>query len=152
LEHVDDCKRRHRVNAFQCRETCNGEAHFFAWLTNWSLNPANVVTLGNRGARCRWKIENEGFNLQKNSGFNLEHAYSTGELQIKNFYVLLQIAHLILQLVERGSLLSRDAKTLFGSLANLARRLAESIRNVLISTDALDPAQAAAIQIRLNTS
>jgi len=38
----------------------------------------------------------------------------------------------ILQLIERGSLLGRDAQALFGSLANLARRLAESIRNVRI--------------------
>jgi hypothetical protein len=111
-----------------------------------------VLALGNRGGRCRWKIENEGFNLQKNSGFNLEHAYSTGQLQIKNLYVLLQIAHLILQLVERGSLLTRDAKKLFGWLANLARRLAESIRNILIPAEATDPAHAASIQIRLNTS
>jgi hypothetical protein len=152
LEHVDDQKRRHRVNAFQCQEKQDGESHFFAWLTNWSVNSETVTALGNRGARCRWKIENEGFNLQKNSGFNLEHAYSTGQLQIKNFYVLLQIAHLILQLMERGSLLTRDAKKLFGSLANLARRLCESIRNVLIPANATDPAQAANIQIRLNTS
>jgi hypothetical protein len=154
LEHVDDQGRSHRVNALQCHEHGEDgegtEEHFFAWLTNWSVNRDSVVALGNRGGRCRWKIENEGFNLQKNGGFNLEHAYSTGELQIKNFYVLLQIAHLILQLVERGSLLTRDAKTLFGSLANLARRLAESIRNVLIPPDATDPAQAAKIQIRLD--
>jgi hypothetical protein len=152
LEHVDDQKRHHRVNAFQCEEKQDGKDHFFAWLTNWSIQSDNVATLGNRGGRCRWKIENEGFNVQKNSGFNLEHAYSTGLLQIKNFYVLLQIAHLILQLVERGNLLSRDAKKLFGSLANLARRLTESIRNVLISADANDPALAAKIQIRFNTS
>ncbi len=161
LEHVDDQKRRHRVNAFQCQEEQDGEEgkdgkeaepSFFAWLTNWSVSGDNVVALGNRGGRCRWKIENEGFNIQKNSGFNLEHAYSTGQLQIKNFYVLLQIAHLILQLVERGSLLTCDAKKLFGSLANLARRLTESIRNVLIPADATDPAKAAKIQIRFNTS
>jgi hypothetical protein len=152
LEHVDDRKRRHRVNAFQCREKHDGQNRFFAWLTNFSVNADSVVTLGNRGGRCRWKIENEGFNLQKNGGFNLEHAYSIGSLQIRNFYVLLQIAHLILQLVERGSLLTRQAKQLFGSLANLARRLAESIRNVLIAADATDPTNAAKIQIRLNTS
>jgi len=152
LEHVDDQKRRHRVNAFQCQEKQDGETHFFAWLTNWSVSGDSVVALGNRGGRCRWKIENEGFNLQKNSGFNLEHAYSTGQLQIKNFYVLLQIAHLILQMVERGNLLPRNAKKLFGSLANLARRLSESIRNVLIPADATDSAQAAKIQIRINTS
>jgi hypothetical protein len=59
---------------------------------------------------------------------------------------------LILQLAEHGSLLTRDAKKLFGSLANLARRLSESIRNVLIPADATDPDQAAKIQVRLNTS
>ena len=110
------------------------------------------MTLGNRGGRCRWKIENEGFNVQKNNGFNLEHAYSTGDWQIKNFYILLQIAHLILQLVERGRLFGPDAKKLFGSLIDLARRLAESIRNVLIPAEAVDPANARSIQIRLNTS
>jgi hypothetical protein len=152
LEHVDDRKRCHHPNAFQCRETQGSRDTTFVWLTNWSINEGNVADLANRGGRCRWKIENEGFNLQKNSGFKLEHVYSTGERQIKNFYVLLQIAHLILQLIERGSLLSRDAKKLFGSLASLAVRLAESIRNALIPAEALDPAKAKARQIRLNTS
>ena len=49
--------------------------------------------LVNRGARLRWEIENEGFNL--------EHAYSTKNRRIKNYYLLLQIAHLILQLMEK---------------------------------------------------
>jgi hypothetical protein len=124
----------------------------FAWLTNFDIDADHVATLANQGARCRWKIENEGFNIQKNGGFNLEHAYSTGERQIKNFYLLLQIAHMILQLMERGSLLSDDCQRLFGSLRNLSRRLAESIRNRPIPPEALDPAAAASIQIRLNTS
>jgi hypothetical protein len=152
LEHVDDQKRSHQVNAFQCREEQDGQSTLFAWLTNWPVSRDTVVTLGNRGGRCRWKIENEGFNVQKNNGFNLEHAYSTGDWQIKNFYILLQIAHLILQLVERGRLFGTDAKKLFGSLIDLARRLAESIRNVLIPAEAVDPANARSIQIRLNTS
>jgi hypothetical protein len=152
LEHLDDQQRRHQVNAFQCREQQGLEKTLFVWLTNWHISQDTVVALANRGGRCRWKIENQGFNIQKNGGFNLEHAYSTGERQIKNFYVLLQIAHLILQLLERGSLLTQDARKLFGSLRNLARRLAESIRNVLIPAEAIDSKLAAAIQIRLNTS
>jgi hypothetical protein len=157
LEHLDDRKRRHRLGAFQCRETKPhdkdpAKATLFAWLTNFTLGPQNIADLTNRGGRCRWKIENQGFNIQKNGGFNLEHAYSTGQRQIKNFYLLLQIAHLLTQLMERGSLLAQDAKRLFGSLSNLTRRLAESIRYVLIPPEALDPALAAAIQIRLNSS
>ena len=152
LEHIDDQKRLHRLNAFQCLQR-NGEARTrFVWLTNFQITPDNVATLANRGGRCRWKIENEGFNIQKNGGFNLEHAYSTGERQIKNLYILLQIAHILVQLIERGSLLGQDCKRLFGSLRNLSRRLAESIRNHLIPIAALDPASPQRFQIRLNTS
>ena len=154
LEHIDDRKRCHRVNAFQCLETCQGEdtVSCFVWLTDFSLLPEDVEELANRGARCRWKIENEGFNVQKNGGFNLEHAYSTKLTQMHNWYLLLQIAHLILQLMERGSLLRQDAKRSFGSLAGMTRRLWESIRNILIPDEALDNAAAARIQIRLNSS
>jgi hypothetical protein len=152
LEYVDDQGRHQRFHAFQCHEQDGQVKKFFAWLTNFTIRPENVVALGNRGARCRWKIENEGFNIQKNGGFNLEHAYSTGERQIKNFYVLLQIAHMILQLMEHGSLLGGDCKRMFGSIRNLARRLAESIRNRLIPYEATDPSVAGCIQIRLDTS
>jgi hypothetical protein len=152
LEHRDDQKRLHRFHAFQCLERIGPRRRRFAWLTNFDLHADTVATLANQGARCRWKIENEGFNIQKNGGFHLEHAYGTGQRQIKNFYLLLQIAHMILQLLERGSLLSTDCKRLFGSLRNLARRLAESLRNRLIPPQALDPVLAAAIQIRINTS
>ena len=75
-----------------------------------------------------------------------------GQRQIKNDYVLLQIARLILQLIECGNLLTADAKRLFGSLRNLARRLAESIRNRLIPPEAIDPDAAHGIQIRLDSS
>jgi len=150
LQYVDDQNRQQRFNAFQCHEQIGKDKHFFAWMTNFSIRADNVAALANRGGRCRWKIENEGFNIQKNGGFNLEHAYSTTDRQIKNFYVLMQLAHLMLQLMERGSLLSQDCKKLFGSVRNLARRLAESIRHYRIGPEALDIAAAACIQIRLD--
>ena len=152
LEYTDDQKRPHGFNAFQCLEQDAEGRTLFAWLTNFDVNAQNVATLANGGGRCRWKIENEGFNIQKNGGFNLEHVYGRGDVQIRNYYVLLQIAHMILQLIERGSLLMADCKKLFGSLRNLARRLAESLRNRLIPPEALDPNLAGAIQIRLNSS
>ena len=46
----------------------------------------------------RWKIENEGFNNQKNTDYNAEHKYSrTNFNATKNYYQLLQIADLINQ-------------------------------------------------------
>ena len=59
---------------------------------------------------------------------------------------------MLLQLMERGSLLGADCKRLFGSLRNLARRLAESLRNRLIPPEAVDPVAAGRMQIRLNSS
>jgi hypothetical protein len=154
LEHVDHQKRRHRVNAVECREhrPNDPQQHLFAWLTNFNIQRDIVPTLANDGGRCREKIENEGFDIQKNGGFNLEHAYSLKDRQIYNWYLLMQIAHTILQLLERGHLFGRQAQALLGSLANLARRLLESFRNVLIPAEALETVAAERIQIRLNSS
>jgi len=152
MEYADDQGRSHRFNVLQCSQTDGDRTTRFVWLTNFAVRPHTVGTLANRGARCRWKIENEGFNTQKNGGFNLEHAYGLGTRQMKHYYVLLQIAHLILQLIERGSLLGADGKRLFGSLRTLARRLAESLRNHLIPAEAIAGAAGAGMQIRLDSS
>lgn len=153
LEHVDDEGRVHSLGALECVEPdARGKAHRFAWITNFGVRSQTVRSLANRGGRCRWKIENEGFNNQKNGGFNLEHAYSFGDRQLKGFYLLMQIAHLILQLLERGNLLGEDCRRLFGSLRALARRLAESLRHHLIPSWALGSAAAKGFQIRLDSS
>ncbi len=63
----------------------------------------NVVTTGDSG-RLRWKIENEGFNTQKNLGYGLKHNFScVSYTAMQNYYQLLQISHMINQLGERGS-------------------------------------------------
>jgi hypothetical protein len=152
LEHRDDQDRTHRLAAFQCHQQAGDKKLFFAWLTNFTVTGQSVIPLANRGGRCRWTIENQGFNIQKNGGFNLEHAYSLADRQIKNYYLLMQLAHLVLQLIECSSLLGGAVLRLFGSLKNLARRLAESLRHFLIPPHATDPAHAARIHIRLNSS
>jgi hypothetical protein len=152
LPYTDDRGQTHALRAFQCQEEDAAGRRLFAWLTNFTVQPNTVQALANRGGRLRWKIENEGFNIQKNGGFALEHAYGTSPWAIRNFYLLMQLAHLILQLLQRGSLLVGRCQTLFGSLRALARRLAESLRHHLIDADALDLAAAARIQIRLAPS
>jgi len=104
--------------------------------------PATVVDIAEKGGRSRWKIENEGFNRQKNSGLNLCHVYSIDPEKWKAYYYLLQIAFLIMQLCERGSLLKqlaaewgRTPLQLFGSLKNLARRLLEALRYLSLPED-----------------
>ena len=74
----------------------------FVYITNIPQNLQNVIETADSG-RLRWKIENEGFNSQKNQGYALEHKFSRKSfIAMQNYYQLLQIAHMINQLVERG--------------------------------------------------
>jgi len=78
------------------------EPHHFVHITNLSLERTNVIKVS-QGGRLRWKIENEGFNTQKNLGYNLKHKYSRKNYRAtKNYYQCLQIGHLINQLVEQS--------------------------------------------------
>ncbi|MFQ5479574.1 MAG: hypothetical protein ACE5E4_13275 [Candidatus Binatia bacterium] len=157
LSYEDDQGRRHTFNAIQCRQTVKDECKTFAWITDFPVTADTVNAIAQKGGRDRWKIENAGFNTQKNGGYELEHVYGSDEGLLQCFYLLLQIAHLILQLVEKGSLLGRFARrygktvqALFGSLRNIARRLLDCLRYRLISAEALDSARH--IQIRLDSS
>ncbi len=103
----------------------------FVWITNFRLNKKNADKIANKGGRLRWKIENEGFNVTKNNGYEMEHAYSKHPVGLRIFYILLQIAYSINQLILHGSLIKSLCKT-FGSAKNFARRLAESLRNHML--------------------
>lgn len=159
LEYEDSEQRPWTFNALHCRETRkDGKVTEWSWVTPLAVDRDTVVAVALRGGRQRWREENEGFNTQKNSGLNLEHAYS--HTCWAAYYFLLQIAHLLLQLVEKGSLLRQLAQQqgkatavgLFGSLKNMAQRLLESLRYRRWEDEAFDAAVAAAIQIRLDSS
>ena len=159
LDYQDSEGRRWQLNALQCTETTATGQHYFAWLTPLPLTVKTVEEIAQQGGRIRWKIENEGFNRQKNSGLNLEHVYSIDPEHWKVYYVLLQIAFIVVQLLERGSLLRRLAAEggrplgkLFGSLKNVARRLLESLRFVIWEESWFDAAEAQRLHIGLDTS
>ena len=116
------------INYIKCVEKSIDKVTTFEWITNFQVNQQNVDILANKGGRQRWKIENQGFNMQKNSGYNLEHAYSIDYCGMKNFYLLMQIAHNINLLVEHGNLFENIIKT-FGSIKNIASRLLEELKN-----------------------
>jgi len=116
-------------NVLFCREEAqNEQPRQFVWLTNFHLCQNNAEKIANKGGRLRWKIENEGFNVQKNNGYEMQHPYSEHANGFQVFYVLLLMAHYIAQLILHGNLIVSLCKT-FGSARNFARRLAESMRN-----------------------
>jgi hypothetical protein len=160
LDYQDSEERSWQLNALECSETTvDGDKQYFAWLTPLPVGRKTVEEIAQQGGRYRWKMENEGFNRQKNSGLNLEHVYSIDPEKWKAYYLLLQIAFILVQLLERGSLLRRLAEEagqpvwkLFGSLKNLARRLLDSVRFLVWEEDWFDPHQAARLRIGLDSS
>ncbi len=159
LHYTDSVGREWIFNAILCTETkADGAESEWAWVTSLKVDRATVEAVATQGGRERWREENEGFNTQKNSGLNLEHAYS--HTCWAAYYLLLQIAHLLLQLVEKGNLLRRLAQDqgkraaleLFGALKNMAQRLLESLRYLAWPEEAFDREAAGKIQIRLDSS
>ncbi len=68
----------------------------------------------------------------------MEHAYSKNPRGLRIFYILMQIAYAITQLILKGSLIKTLGKT-FGSAKNFARRLAESLRNHPLRATLISP-------------
>ena len=157
IAYVDSLKKEHTLSAVECLETKpNKEGQKkttkFKWVTNYHVSCKNVTTLSNDGGRMRWKIENEGFNVQKTGGYELEHAYTNHPNSAKIFYFLLQIAHLLAQLLYKATLLKRDFPDGFGSAKNLAFRLLEAWRNARMAQADITAALQKRFQIRFDSS
>lgn len=153
IDYRDTNCKAHRLNVLECIETKPDEqaqtsTTKFKWVSNISISKNNVTSLANQGGRIRWKVENEGFNVQKNGGYELQHAYSSNPTAAKIFYLLLQIAHMFAQLLHKGSLLKKHFPKGFGSAKNLAFRLLEAWRNARLSRQTIENMRCARVQVR----
>jgi len=81
----------------------------FWYITDLPISAKNITELIERG-RMRGKIENEGFNAQKNHGYNIGHMYSRNYQALKNHYFLIQIGHMIGQFMDAWEKLWRKTK------------------------------------------
>lgn len=88
----------HQVNFIERGESGEGKYPFY-FLTDLPVTKRNVKELAEAGRR-RWAIENEGSNTQKRHGYNLEHRFSHNYQAWKNHYYLIQIGHMISQIIE----------------------------------------------------
>lgn len=161
LPYIDSQKRAWTLGAILCEETSpTGEKITFAWLTNLAVNRDSVVAIADQVGRLRQKIENEGFNVQKNSGLNLEHVFSQNWEHAKAYYYLLQLGHLLMQLLHHNSLHLALAKqygrktvlTLWGALKKIPQRLLEAFRYYYLLPEDSAAQAAKACHISLNTS
>jgi hypothetical protein len=75
----------------------DGTEKCFTWVTDLTVTRANAALLV-RGARARWKIENETFNTLKNQGYHYEHNYGHG---VKNLSVVFAFLMMLAFLVDQ---------------------------------------------------
>ena len=123
-----------------CEETVEEQTTTFTFLTNFTVTRDNVEIIA-QGGRKRWNIE-EGFKEQK-TGYELEHFCGCNDLDtMLNLYCLLQIAHLLMQLLVRSDLVEGVTHLTF-----LASLLLEPLRNQPLPEALFAPNQPA-FQIR----
>ena len=126
---LDNLEYKNRTMGFvYCKEIDgHGEVTTYTWLTSFTVNRRNVLKIASAG-RMRWKIENEGFNEQK-TGYEMEHFCNCNNFNVMLcLYLLLQIAHMFMQLLARSDLFDEPVKV----LKHLAYLLLESLRNHLL--------------------
>jgi hypothetical protein len=161
LPYRDSQKRSWTLGAVLCEETSpTGEKTTFAWLTNLAVHRDSVLAIADQVGRLRQKIENEGFNVQKNSGLNLEHVFSQNWDHAKAYYYLLQLGHLLMQLLHHNSLHrnlanqygQNSVRALWGALKKIPQRLLEAFRYYLLQEADFDVAAATGCHISLNSS
>ena len=144
---------KRRLHVLECRWTDEKGDHCFVWVTDIRVTAENCDPLSQEGGRLRWKTENEGFRAQKHGGFEMEHAYAKRPTSAKNFYLLLQVAHILSQMLEGYCHGKKAVKRAFGSLRNLGHALLESLRRDPIpEPETLRRFLDAPIQIRLDSS
>ena len=103
----------------------------FQWLTNLRITKNNALKIVKAG-RKRWKIENEGFNRQKNWQGDITHACSHNVNAMKNHYLMTQIADMIKQLYEWYYLKKNEIKK---AQKNISSELLASFGRHLTETE-----------------
>lgn len=109
--------RGHSLYWVECVEETRGKGEEagklqrFVHLSDLSVDTNTCAGISDSG-RLRQKIENEGFNIQKNHGYNLEHKFSrVSYCALQTYYQCLQIAHIINQFTEFSTTIATILKT-----------------------------------------
>ncbi len=116
------------LNAFRYIETKEDKTTVFNYITDLKVDSYNIEEIVVMG-RSRWKIENEGFNEQKNGTYKISHLCSRFENALKIHYIFIQIAHTIRQLLELGSIVYKEVKKFVTK-----KEISKNLINTLISS------------------
>lgn len=103
----------------------------FQWVTSLELKKRNLEEMILAG-RDRWKIENEGFNNQKNGLYRIEHLNSRNSNAMKNHYLLTQISDILMQIYLVWNPYIKELKQ---TIKNTSSGLLESFRGLTITEE-----------------
>lgn len=95
------------INVIKYIEKKSKKETTFRYVTDLQVNDNTIKEIVRLG-RNRWKIENNGFHMQKHGTFNISHMCSRNDNSMKCHYFFIQFAHTIRQLLEQGNLLTKS--------------------------------------------
>lgn len=105
-----------------------------SWVTDLPLSEANIKRLV-RAGRCRWKSENEIFNVMKNHGYYMEHSYGHGKKNLCfNFYLLTLLAFFHHQIFELTDAQYQACRKKFGSKKHFWETIRAYIKIIIFET------------------
>ena len=95
------------INVIKYIEKKNKNETTFRYITDLLVVDDSIKDIVRLG-RNRWKIENNGFHMQKHGFFNISHMCSRNDNSMKCHYFFIQVAHTIRQLLEQGNLITKS--------------------------------------------
>ena len=124
-----------------------GKYSKWMWITNREITRNNLYKII-YCAKLRDYIENQGFREQKiTSGIDLEHVYSKDIKAIKVIYTIIQITHLILQIIEHSNICG-EFNEKYGSVKVFRRKFYAHLTETYINIELIQ----IKIQIRFDKS
>lgn len=135
--HVEEVAGKQAVmNVFEYEyevknEEGNKQIVRFQWVTSLKITKRNLEEMI-RAGRGRWKIENEGFNNQKNGIYRIEHLNSKNSNAMKNHYLLTQISDILMQLYLAWNPYIRELRQ---TIKNTSSWLLESFRRQTVTSE-----------------
>ncbi len=117
------------------------------WITNRKITEKNVIKII-RCARARDYIENQGFREQKRTtGIEMEHVYSKNINAIKVIYIIIQLTHMILQIMEHSDICGKFKKK-YGSVKVFCKKFYAYLTKEILNIEIINKK----IQIRFDKS
>lgn len=133
-----------KLNMIEEEEKSKGKIISFVFITNLTITKKNAANISKAG-RNRWKIENQGFNNQKNIKYKIEHVNCLDYNAMKNHYLITQIADILRQIFENGL---TEIRILKNSIKEISSKLLESFRTRILTNKDISNTKKR-IQIRL---